>query len=84
MFVCSLYQSCRQIEIYPEFRSFSGAFLGTYDKNGNFLCVCFFIFLIGSFLGAFLGAFDKYVEIMCYFGSFSKVLVAFGSFLERF
>ena len=38
----------------------------------------------GSFSGAFLGAFDKYVEILCYFGSFSKVLVAFGSFLERF
>ena len=39
---------------------------------------------IGSFSGAFLGAFDKYVEILCYFGSFSKVLLAFESFLERF
>ena len=39
---------------------------------------------IGSFSGAFLGAFDKYVEILCYFGSFFKVLVSFGSFLGRF
>ena len=32
-----LEQSCRQIEIYPEFGSFSGAFLDTYDKNGKVL-----------------------------------------------
>jgi hypothetical protein len=30
-------QSCRQIEISPEFGSFSGAFLGTFDKNGKVL-----------------------------------------------
>ena len=46
--------------------------------------MCVFFYFIGSFLGAFLGAFDKYVEILCYFGSFFKVLVAIGSFLERF
>ena len=40
------HQSCRQIEIYPEFRSFLGAFLGTYDKNGNFL----FLWLEAPFL----------------------------------
>ena len=45
---------------------------------------CTIFFKFGSFSGAFLGAFDKYVEILCYFGSFSKVLVAFGSFLGRF
>ena len=30
-------QSCSQIEISPEFGSFSGAFLGTFDKNGKVL-----------------------------------------------
>ena len=30
-------QSCRQIEISPEFGSFSGVFLGTFDKNGKVL-----------------------------------------------
>ena len=30
-------QSCYQIEISPEFGSFSGAFLGTFDKNEKVL-----------------------------------------------
>ena len=34
---CTVHQSCRQIEISPEFGSFSGAFLGTFDKNGKVL-----------------------------------------------
>ena len=74
-------QSCYQIEISPEFGSFSGAFLGTFDKNEK---VLWYLKKIGSFSGAFLGAFDKYVEILCYFGSFFNVLVSFGSFLGRF
>ena len=37
-----------------------------------------------AFWESVLGAFDKYVEILCYFGSFSKVLVEFGRFLERY
>ena len=75
-------QSCYQIEISPEFGSFSGAFLGTFEKKTK----KFFGILekFGSFLGAFLGAFHKYVEILCYFGSFFNVLVSFGSFLGRF
>ena len=45
-------------------------------------CAIFFFFNLGAFRELFLGAFDKYVESLCYFGSFSKVSVAFGSFLE--
>ena len=75
-------QSCYQIEISPEFGSFSGAFLGTFDKKQKKVLRYFEKF--GSFLGAFLGAFDKYVEILCYFGSFFNVLVSFGSFLGVF
>ena len=63
----------------------SGAFLELFwvlmTKTKKF---CAILKKFGSFSGAFLGAFDKYVESLCYFGSFSKVLVAFGSFLERF
>ena len=43
-----------------------------------------FFFYSGAFREPFLSAFDKYVEILCYFGSFSKVLVPFGNFLEHF
>ena len=49
-----LLQSCSQIEISPEFGSFSGAFLGTFDKNGKVLCHFFLIWeLFGSFFWCF-------------------------------
>ena len=43
-----------------------------------------FLKKLGAFRELFLGAFDKYVEILCYFGSFSKVLGAFGSYFGAF
>ena len=45
-------QSCRQIEISPEFGSFSGAFLGVLNNNVKILCYMRKIReLFGSFFG---------------------------------
>ena len=78
-------QSCCQIEIHPEFGSFLGAFLGTFNKKGKDLC---HFKKFGSFSGAFLGAFDKYVEILCYFRElfqrFGSIRKLFGVFLTNF
>ena len=74
-------QSCSQIEISPDFGSFSELYWVLLTKTKKF---CGIFKTIGSFSGAFLGASDKYVELLCYFGSFFNVLVSFGSFLGRF
>ena len=72
-------QSCRQIEIHPEFGSFSGAFLGTYDKNGKVLC---YFKKTRELFVSFCGAFDKYVEILVLgFGIIRKL---FWSVFDQF
>jgi hypothetical protein len=60
-------QSCYQIEISPEFGSFSGAFLGTFDKNGKGLWYFKKIRKIWKLFGAFLTNFEIAQNFLCYF-----------------
>ena len=64
----SVQQSCRQIEISPEFGSFSGAFLGVFNNNVKILCYLRIIReLFGSIFGQF---FLKHRNSVLFLGAF--------------
>ena len=80
-----LKQSCSQIEISPEFGSFSGAFLGTFDKNWKVLCYFSKIWeLFGSFFGCFWQICRNSVLFRELFQRFRIIWKLFGAFLTTF
>ena len=64
-------QRCCQIEISPEFGSFSGAFLNAFDKYVEILCHFWELFQrfgsIRKLFRAFLSNFENGTEILRYF-----------------
>ena len=83
--VTRMRQSCYQIEISPEFGSFSGAFLGTFDKNKKVLWYLKKKWeLFGSFFGCFWQICRNSVLFRELFQCFGIIWMLFGAFLTNF